>query len=259
MVSIQVGIIIVAILFGSAMLAALVGRLLPENHLSPETKSVVSVSMAAVATLGALTLGLLISTSNTSFIAAQQQITQISADLIRLDRLLLRYGPEAQDARTLLRRYTAAKQRDLFPRASSQPLDLENVSTLSILEAVENRTLALSPANETQRWLQTQSVQIAAGMEGTRWRLVAESQNRTPFRFVEVLVFWFAIVFASFGLFAPRNMTAVIAIFLCSIAIGVAIRIAADLQTPFQGLIRVSNASLTQALEAMTSATSSGR
>jgi hypothetical protein len=173
--------------------------------------------------------------------------------------LLRRYGPEAQDARTLLRSYTAAKQRDLFPRASSQPLDLENVSTLSLLEAVENRTLALTPANETQRWLQTQSLQLAAGVEGTRWRLVAESQSKTPFRFVEALVFWFAIVFASFGLFAPRNMTAVIAILLCSIAIGVAIRMAADLQTPFQGVLRVSSASLTQALEAMTPAPASGR
>jgi hypothetical protein len=68
----------------------------------------------------------------------------------------------------------------------------------------------------------------------------------------------FFTFFASFGLFAPRNITVVTAILLCPIAIGVAIRMAADLQTPFQGLIRVSSASLTQALEAM-SAPASGR
>jgi hypothetical protein len=39
MVSIQAGVMIVTILFGSAMLAVLAGQLLPEHHLSTETKT----------------------------------------------------------------------------------------------------------------------------------------------------------------------------------------------------------------------------
>jgi hypothetical protein len=251
MSSIPIGVIIVAILFGSAMLAAMAGRILPENHLTSETKSVVSVSMAVVGTLGALVLGLLISTAHTSFATKQQQVTQISADLIRLDRLLRRYGPEVQDARTLLRDYTAAKLQDLFPESSGQRTDLKDVSTLSMLEELENKILALTPANQTQRWLQSHSLQLAVAVEGTRWDLVAESQSKSPFSLMVLLLFWFAILFASFGLFAPRNMTAVTAILLCSIAIAGAIRMTTELQTPFQGLIRVSSSPLARALEAM--------
>jgi hypothetical protein len=251
MISIPIGAIIVAILFGSAMLSALVGRWLPEHHVTAETKNVVSVSMAVVGTLGALVLGLLISTANTSFTTKQQQVNHISAELTHLDRLLRRYGPEAQEVRALLRSYTAAKLQDLFPEDSRQRRDLENISTISTLEEVEKKILALTPGNETQRWLQTQSLQLAGAVEATRWQLIAESESKSPFSLVLLLLFWFAIVFGSFGLFAPRNMTAVTAMLLCSIGIGSAIRMTTELQTPFQGLIRISSAPLTHALEEM--------
>src|SRR5262249_30568981 len=120
MSSVLFGIIVVAILSGSGLPGMLVARLLPEHHLSADTKSVVSVSMAVVGTLSALVLGLLLSTANTSFTTKKEEVTQISADIIHLDRLLQRYGPEAQDIRVLLRRYTAAKLKDLFPENSTQ-------------------------------------------------------------------------------------------------------------------------------------------
>jgi len=62
------------------------------------------------------------------------------------------------------------------------------------------------------------------------------------------VVFWFIILFASFGLFAPANITSVTAIFLCSLGVGTAISMMTELQTPFQGLIRVSSAPLVHAL-----------
>jgi hypothetical protein len=90
---VPIGMIIDAILFGSALLAIAAARFLPEHHLSPETKGVVTVSAAIVGTLSALVVGLLISTSSASFTAKSQQVTQISANVISLDRML-RYGPE---------------------------------------------------------------------------------------------------------------------------------------------------------------------
>ena len=143
--AIPIGAIIVAILFGSAMLGMLAGRLLPEHHLTSETKNVISVSTAVVGTLSALVVGLLISTAHSSFLTKTQQVTQISADIIRLDRLLRRYGPEAQDIRELLRRYTAAKLQDLFPADPTRRADLSDATTVSLLEELESKILALTP------------------------------------------------------------------------------------------------------------------
>jgi heme/copper-type cytochrome/quinol oxidase subunit 3 len=43
---IETGLTVLAVVFGAALLGILVGRLLPEHHLSSETKAAVSLSMA---------------------------------------------------------------------------------------------------------------------------------------------------------------------------------------------------------------------
>jgi hypothetical protein len=58
----------VAILAG-AFAGWMLRQRLPQHHLTDETKNLVSVSMAVVATISALVLGLLISNANSTFIA----------------------------------------------------------------------------------------------------------------------------------------------------------------------------------------------
>jgi hypothetical protein len=87
----------------------LVSRILPKHHLTDQTKSVVTVSMGVVGTLTALVLGLLIAAASSSFYTKNEEVILIAADVIRVDRLLRRYSPEAEGLRDLLRRYTAMK------------------------------------------------------------------------------------------------------------------------------------------------------
>jgi hypothetical protein len=93
---VPIGVVIVVILFGSAMLAMVVAHFLPPQHLSAETKGVVSA--AVVGTMSALVIGLLISSSSASFTSKTQEVTQISTEVINLDRMLRRYGPDTQDS-----------------------------------------------------------------------------------------------------------------------------------------------------------------
>lgn len=246
---VPIGALTIVILFGSAMIALVVARFLPPHHLSAESKSVVSASIAVVGTLSALVLGLFLSTGNSSFLAKNQKVAQLSTDIIGLDRLLRRYGSEAQDIRALLRRYAAAQLQDLFPQNSAQAPDFSNNATLSELESLQDKILALTPTNDTQRWLQSQAVQITGTLTATRWQLVQENASKTPPEITELIMFWFVIIFAGFGLFAPRNLMTITALFLCALGIGSAIRMATELYTPFQGLIRIPDASLEHAVE----------
>jgi hypothetical protein len=230
------------------MVAMVGARFLPDRHLSAESKNAVSASMAVVGTLSALVLGLFLSTGNTSFQAKNHQVTQISTNIIGLDRVLRRYGAESKDIRALLRRYAASQLQDMFPKNSSRP-DFGNDATMSKLEELQNMILALAPANDTQRWLQSQALQLTGALTSTRWQLVQENESRIPPEITELIMFWFVIIFAGFGLFAPRNFIAVAAIFLCSVGIGSAVRMATELQTPFEGLIRIPDASLVRAVD----------
>ena len=101
------------------MLGMQLSRILPQDHLTDQTKSVVTVSTGVVGTLTALVLGLLIAAANSSFNTKNQEVIEIAADLIRMDRMLRRYGPEADGLRDLLRRCTAMKIQDLFPEEAT--------------------------------------------------------------------------------------------------------------------------------------------
>jgi hypothetical protein len=150
----------------------------------------------------------------------------------------------------LVRGYTVAKLHDLFPESSNQQPDLDNPATVATLEEIEDKVLSLNPSNDMQHWLQTQALQLTAAMIGARWELVEQSVGQTPFGgMIVLLLFLFAIIFGSFGLFAPSNMTAISAIFVCAIGVGIAIRMTTELHIPFQGLIRISSAPLTHALD----------
>jgi hypothetical protein len=80
----QIGLVVLAIVFSSALLGMLVSRILPQDHLTDQTKSVVTMSMGVVGTLTALVLGLLIAGASSSFNTKNKEVTQVAADLIRI-------------------------------------------------------------------------------------------------------------------------------------------------------------------------------
>ena len=57
-----------------------------------------------------------------------------------------------------------------------------------------------------------------------------------------------SIIFAAFGLFAPRNPTVVAALFLCALAATGAILLILEMDRPLDGLIRISSVPLRDAL-----------
>jgi hypothetical protein len=89
-----IGWIVFALVFGSALLAMFVRSALPEHHLSADSKDVVKLGIALIATMSALVLGLLIASAKSAFDTRSNQLVQASTDIILLDRALARYGPE---------------------------------------------------------------------------------------------------------------------------------------------------------------------
>jgi len=69
-----------------------------------------------------------------------------------------------------------------------------------------------------------------------------ESSASAPL--VVIVVFWLTINFISFGLFAPRNATVVVTLFLCAVAVSGAIFLILEMYQPFGGLIQISSAPL---------------
>src|SRR6476646_698005 len=93
-----IGLVSFAAIFGGIMAGMFIGRRLPGHHLSIETQSAVTVSVAVIGTLSALVLGWMITAANRSFSARSDEVRELSVQLIRIDRNLRRYGPEGDEA-----------------------------------------------------------------------------------------------------------------------------------------------------------------
>jgi hypothetical protein len=117
-----------------------------------------------------------------------------------------------------------------------------------MLEATQDAIVSLAPTDERQRWLRSQALTLSDGLSQARWLLAAQSGSSIPLPFLILLIFWLAIVFSSFGLFAPRNATALAVLCLCSIAVSGGITMILELDSTLSGLIRVSAEPMRQAL-----------
>jgi hypothetical protein len=98
-----IGGIVFGCVFGGALIGMLLRAVLPEHHINADSKDVVKVSMAMVATLAALVIGLLIALAKISFDSKDNEMTQMTAHAILLDRTMAEYGTETGDIRDLFR------------------------------------------------------------------------------------------------------------------------------------------------------------
>ena len=246
-----IGLIVFATILAGAFAGWVLRQRLPEHHLAEETKSLVSVSMAVVATASALVLGLLISNANSSFSTLGGEVTSLSAQILRLDQILRRYGPETDPARETLRHYAELKTADLFPDDHPANVRLGATSTYELLQQLEDSLLALKPANSRDQWWLGQAMTLAAKIGDARWLLAQQVRQGTPTAFLALLVFWLTLLFASFGLFAPRNLTSAVTLTLCALAVAGAFGMILELERGFGGLIHISPEPMHQAVKTL--------
>ena len=112
--------------------------------------------------------------------------------------------------------------------------------------------LRLRPADHRQQWVLSQAMTLAANIGNTRWLLVQQIGQGTPKAFLGLVVFWLTLLFASFGLFAPRNLTSAAALVLCALAVSGAVEMIIELEQPLGGLIHISPQPMRYAVYALT-------
>jgi hypothetical protein len=109
-------------------------------------------------------------------------------------------------------------------------------------EKVEDDILALAPATDQQRWLKAESLKLTEEVLRTRWRLLGSASGAVPQVFLMVVIFWLSTTFWSFGLSAPRNATVTAVFTLSAISVAAAVFLIFELDGPFAGIIRISDA-----------------
>lgn len=204
--------------------------------------------MGLIATMAALVLGLLIATAKNSYETQDDAVKHTAAKILLLDHMLSNYGPETREARELLRRTVAARLEAIWPEDRSQRARFDQPEGAVAAQTIEAQLLKLSPRNDAQRWLQSEALRVGREIMETRWLVLGGLGSSVPLLFLVVVVFWLTIIFASFGLLAPRNSTVVVVFFLSSLSVAGSIFLILEMDQPFEGLMRVSSAPIRYAL-----------
>jgi len=238
------------IVFGCLIGAVLVGRtlrgLLPEAHLSAESKDAVKLAMGLVATMSALVLGLLVSSAKGSYDTERSEVIQMAAKITFLDRVLSAYGSEAADARAQLRKTVEEAGRQMWPGEMRRPSRLApNSQAGNVMYAAIQ---SLSPHDDTQRSLKAHAATVATDLGQVRSLLVAQSVPSVSTPMLIILVLWLVVIFLGFSVLAPPNATTMLALIVSALAVSGAIFLILELDQPFGGLIRISSEPMLNAL-----------
>ena len=202
-----------------------------------------------IGTITALVLGLLVSSAKGTFDTINDGIKQSSAKIILLDRILAQYGPEAQGVRDQMKRSLAASLEAAKLRQPAVAPVQAAAQHTNRVEEVQGLLRALTPRTDGQRQLLAQAHQVAGDMSQTRWLLMEEAQNELPLPLLVILSCWLAVLFVSFGLFAPRNATVISVLFVCACSMSAAVFLILEMNRPLDGFIKVSGAPLRNAME----------
>jgi hypothetical protein len=244
--SFAVGGAVFACVFGGAFLGTRLRTMLPEPHLSADTKDVVKLAIALIATMTALVVSLLISSAKTAYDTRSNELLQTSVDIVTIDRLLAHFGPEAKDARALLRNAVQAAIERVWSTDGARPTEIDLREAPA--EAVYDKIAELAPQTDAQRALRTQALTMAMDLGRLRMLLLVQEHGSIPTAFLVVLIFWLTVIFGSFGLFAPTNGTVTTVFLICSLSVSGAIFLILELDRSFEGTIQVSSTPLRQAL-----------
>lgn len=232
--------------FGGAMLGMYARNVVSTDHLRDDVKDVVRISTGLIGTIAALVLGLLIASAKSSYDARVTQFKQITTNVILLDLLLEQYGPDAQNLRTMLRiGVPMMVERITNEGRSGKPAPFE---TIPEAQRFVNAIQGLRPATEAQHALQTRIVDAAVQLAQSRLALFTQSHESIPAPFLTILIFWLAVIFASFGLFVRPVAIVVITFVVGALSVSGALFLILEMDQPFAGLFQISTGTLTNAL-----------
>ena len=123
--------VIYVCVMGGALTGIYLNSVLPPEQIKDETRQAVNIAVGVIATLAALVLGLMVASAKSSFDARSDDVREIAARVIILDRTLRDYGPETAGARDHLKTMIEARLKHFW----AEELEVAGAPRLADMES----------------------------------------------------------------------------------------------------------------------------
>jgi hypothetical protein len=255
-----------------ALFGLWLGQRAPEHCRTEQSREAIQLAAGMISFLAALVLGLLTASVQSSFDSANSQVNGFAAQLAMLDQTLSDMGPEATAARAILRHYTALSLQDNWPEENgapgptgpsmnsalrsmaesllgvSHPVWFEGSHTNQLLNQLRLAVMSLPAQGQPNQSLRDSGVSQLETLVQTRWGLHERTQNPLLPSVMLVLIFWTTAIFLSFGYTAPPNAAVVLAFLIAAASLAISFGLIVEMDTPFEGVIRISSHPMHDAL-----------
>jgi len=250
--------VVLGALVGASAVGVNLQRRLDDRHKTRETGDHIRLIISILVTFTAIVLGLLISNVKSSFDQFDSRLRAFAGDITELDVRLREFGEDAAPIRAQLRTYLAASIADTwrneppplgdYPKFSSPP-SLERKQLGKLLIDADIAIRKLDPTDTFHKRLATQIENRMSETMAQRRLLIETAHDTITLPLLAAMTAWLAIVFAVFGIIAPRNVVVYATILLCALSFSSAIFFILELDTPTDGFIYVSSEPLRDALQ----------
>lgn len=234
-----VALIVFACTFGGALIGMWLRTALPEQHVDEQSRNAINTGVGLIAAMSALVLGLITASAKSSYDNVDAAVRATAVDVLTLDRVLARYGPEAGALRADLKAMVARRMEAIWPPDPASTVRLDPMGSLTLAESLIERIRDLRPHTRSQETLQPRALELAESLLKVRWLVVAEGTRTIPLPFLVILLLWLTLTFTSYGLFAPNNVTVLAVLSVCALSIAGALFLVLELDSPFQGWLKV--------------------
>ena len=236
--------------FVALVLGMTVGMAL-RRHLAGErldaAKEVIRLGAGFLATLAAVLISLMSASAKNAYDSQNAHFRTLAAYLVETDQLLVQYGGEATEARILMRQALPAAVDRIWREKRLGAQD-SAFTAASLAEQVSGAIEALSPKTDAQRALKRRLEEAGKSIADTRLLMFADGEIAIQAPFLLILMFWLAVVFASYSLFVEPSRTVIAALLVFALSISSALFLVADLSQPFVGLMQIPKEQLQHAL-----------
>jgi hypothetical protein len=246
MTPVGVSVISFGFMFGGSLLGMALRAALPNDHLKDDSRDVMKLATGMIGTMAALVLGLLVASGKGSYDAQSAELTQISANIVLLDRMLAVYGPDANTARETLRKSANGVLERTFGQSvdGSSRLDPGVPPSNNIYVQIQS----LPVSTDLQRSIQSHALNVALNLGQTRYLMYEQATTPVSKVLLGTLICWLTITFVIWGALGKANPTLIGTLLVSAFSAATAIMLILELYSPYEGLIRVSDAPLRAAL-----------
>ena len=243
-----IAVIVASTIMAAAFVGAFLRTRLPKHHLDDETKQMVQIGIRFLSMLAALVLGLILASAKSGFDTKSEEVQSAAAKILLLDNNLRQLGNAADPVRNTLRQMISSRAIELWSDDNAATGMPAAANPVSRIVALQTELRALSPPGEAQRLAWSRALQLAEELAQIRSLAFAQTGSSIMKPLLVLLVFWLAIMVLGWNIYAPRHGTIHTLNVLCAVSSASAIFLILEMDRPFGGIIRISDAPLREVL-----------